>query len=260
MLGAQGLWAGKELYRATPTVTRDLGLYKYGLIRKTSTYLPQWDSNPRLKDHQIIAPDALTTAPRRLQLNLNIRLTILAVRVLFSQSCIPPYVLLRAVYRQKLAKLQGTLRAHVRCFYPADHTQRLAEEIWHAHNFLRAPCDYRFAVCPQGTFTKKERYPCDLLALVASLKWRVREEKWHSNNYGTRTCVSLSTCLSRVKYLSNEYNLSDLCLSSACAAWLARGTPGARTFFTSNGTSTCLLNVSFSIFACSVRVQLRELI
>jgi hypothetical protein len=50
MLGAQGLWAGRDLYRATPTATRDLGLY--GLIRKTGTYIPQWDSNPQRKDHQ----------------------------------------------------------------------------------------------------------------------------------------------------------------------------------------------------------------
>jgi hypothetical protein len=42
-----------------PTATRDLGLY--GLIRKTGTHNPQWDSNPRRKDNQIIAPDALTT-------------------------------------------------------------------------------------------------------------------------------------------------------------------------------------------------------
>jgi hypothetical protein len=27
--------------------------------------MPQWDSNPRRKDHQNIAPDGLTTAPRR---------------------------------------------------------------------------------------------------------------------------------------------------------------------------------------------------
>jgi hypothetical protein len=52
--------AGRDLYRATPTATRDLGLY--GLIWKTGTYVPQWDSNPRRKDHQIIAPDALTTS------------------------------------------------------------------------------------------------------------------------------------------------------------------------------------------------------
>jgi hypothetical protein len=63
MLGAQGLWAGRDLYRATPTATRHLGLY--GLIRKTGNHIPQWDSNPRRKDHQIIAPNALTTAPRR---------------------------------------------------------------------------------------------------------------------------------------------------------------------------------------------------
>jgi hypothetical protein len=63
MLGVQGLWAGRDLYRATPTTTRDLGLY--GLIRKTGTYVPQWNSNPWRKDHQIIAPHALTTAPRR---------------------------------------------------------------------------------------------------------------------------------------------------------------------------------------------------
>jgi hypothetical protein len=59
-LGAQGLWVGRDFYRATPTATRDLGLY--GLIRKTGTHVPQWNSNPRRKDHQIIAPDALTTA------------------------------------------------------------------------------------------------------------------------------------------------------------------------------------------------------
>jgi hypothetical protein len=54
MLGAQGLWAGRDLYRATPTATRNLGLY--GLIRKTGTHVPQWGSNPRLKDHQIFEP------------------------------------------------------------------------------------------------------------------------------------------------------------------------------------------------------------
>jgi hypothetical protein len=30
MLGAQGLWAGRDLYRATPAITRGLGFY--GLI------------------------------------------------------------------------------------------------------------------------------------------------------------------------------------------------------------------------------------
>jgi hypothetical protein len=36
MLGAQGLWAGRDLYRATPAVTRDLGLS--GLIRRTTPF------------------------------------------------------------------------------------------------------------------------------------------------------------------------------------------------------------------------------
>jgi hypothetical protein len=36
MLGAQGLWAGRDLYRATPAVTRDLGLSD--LIRRTAPY------------------------------------------------------------------------------------------------------------------------------------------------------------------------------------------------------------------------------
>jgi predicted RNA-binding Zn-ribbon protein involved in translation (DUF1610 family) len=34
MLGVQGLWAGRDLYRATPAVTRDLGFS--GLIRRTA--------------------------------------------------------------------------------------------------------------------------------------------------------------------------------------------------------------------------------
>jgi hypothetical protein len=170
------------------------------------------------------------------------------------------YVLLRAVYGQKLAKSQGTRKAHVRCFYPADHTQRPAEEFWHGHNFLRAPCDFRFEFSPQGTCTKKERYPCDLLAHVASLKWGVSGEKWHPNSYGTRTCVSLATCVPRVKYVSSEYNLRDSCLLSACAAWLARGTYGARTRSTPHGTSPCILKVICSNFRGSVRVQLGEMI
>jgi hypothetical protein len=156
--------------------------------------------------------------------------------------------------RAKICQIARHMQGARASFYPADHTQRLAEQFWHDHNFLRAPCDYRFAVSTQGTCTKKERYPCDLHALVASLKWRIRGEKWHPNNYVTRTCVSLSTCVPRVKYASSEYNLSDLCLSSACAAWLAstRSTP--------HGTITCLLNVSCSSFGCSVKVQLGELI
>jgi hypothetical protein len=70
MLGAQGLWAGRGLYRATPAVTQDLGLYD--LIWKIGTHFPLWDSKPQLKDHQILEPDALTTAPcGRLMFNLN---------------------------------------------------------------------------------------------------------------------------------------------------------------------------------------------
>jgi hypothetical protein len=36
LLGGQGLWAGRDLYRATPAVTRDLGLS--GLTRRTAPY------------------------------------------------------------------------------------------------------------------------------------------------------------------------------------------------------------------------------
>jgi hypothetical protein len=36
MLGAQGLWSGRDLYRATPAVTRGLGFS--GLIRKTAPF------------------------------------------------------------------------------------------------------------------------------------------------------------------------------------------------------------------------------
>jgi hypothetical protein len=36
MLGAQGLWAGRDLYRATSAVTRDLGFF--GLIRRTASF------------------------------------------------------------------------------------------------------------------------------------------------------------------------------------------------------------------------------
>jgi hypothetical protein len=165
-------------------------------------------------------------------------ITVIECSFILRLSYIPPYVLLRAVHGQKLTKSQGTRTAYVRCFYPADHTQRPAEEFWHDLNFLHAPCDYRFADSLQGTCTKKERYPCNLLALVVSLKWRVRGEKWHPNNYGTHTCVSLSTCVPRVKYVSSEYNLCDACLSSVCAAWLARGTYGTRTHSTPYGTST----------------------
>jgi hypothetical protein len=36
MLGAQGLWAGRDLYRASPAVTRGLGFY--GLIKRTAPF------------------------------------------------------------------------------------------------------------------------------------------------------------------------------------------------------------------------------
>jgi hypothetical protein len=36
MLGVEGLWAGKDLYRATPAVTRGLGFS--GLIRRTAPF------------------------------------------------------------------------------------------------------------------------------------------------------------------------------------------------------------------------------
>ena len=49
-------------------------------------------------------------------------------------------------------------------FYSAGRTQGPAEKNWHAHYFLRASCDFRFAVIPQGTSTKNVRYPCVLLA------------------------------------------------------------------------------------------------
>jgi hypothetical protein len=54
--------SGRDLYRVTPKETRGFGLY--GLIRKTGTHVPQWDSNPRHKDYQISAPNSPTTAPR----------------------------------------------------------------------------------------------------------------------------------------------------------------------------------------------------
>jgi hypothetical protein len=86
-------------------------------------------------------------------------------------------------------------------------------------------------------------------------------EKWHSNNYWTRTCVSPATRVPSVKYIvSSEYNLHDSCLSSAYAAWLAIGTHGTRTRSTPHGTSPCILKVSCSNFKGSVGVQLEEMI
>jgi hypothetical protein len=132
-------------------------------------------------------------------------------------------VLLRAVYGQKLAKSQGTRKVHVRCFYPADHTQKPAEGFWHDHNFLRATCDFRFAFGPQGTCTKKECYPCDLLAHAASLKWGVREENWRPNNYGTRTCISLGTCVPRVKWVQLTWLVLVKCVCRLACKRDSRG-------------------------------------
>jgi hypothetical protein len=41
----------RVLFRATPTATWDLSLHVYGLIQKTGTHVPQWDSN---RDARII--------------------------------------------------------------------------------------------------------------------------------------------------------------------------------------------------------------
>jgi hypothetical protein len=61
---------------------------------------------------------------------------------------------------------------------------------------------------------------------------------------------------SPIKYVSSQYNLYDTCLSSACAAWLARGTHGARTRSIPHGTSTYILKVSRSNFGGSVTGEL----
>ena len=66
-----GVWAGRDLYRATPTATWDFGCYS--LIRKTGTHVTRWDSNPPRMDHVIFASDALATAPRGWLLVQNIQ-------------------------------------------------------------------------------------------------------------------------------------------------------------------------------------------
>jgi hypothetical protein len=48
MLGAQGLWAGRDLYRATPAVTRDLGFS--GLIRRTAHLVAFYDTGGDVED------------------------------------------------------------------------------------------------------------------------------------------------------------------------------------------------------------------
>jgi hypothetical protein len=55
MLSAQGLWAGKDLYRATPAVTQDLSFY--GLIRSPlTTHYGMWRiySNPDPRESSLI--------------------------------------------------------------------------------------------------------------------------------------------------------------------------------------------------------------
>jgi hypothetical protein len=48
MLGAQGLWAGRDLYRATPAVTRDLSFS--GLIRRTAPFSRLLPGSSRIVD------------------------------------------------------------------------------------------------------------------------------------------------------------------------------------------------------------------
>jgi hypothetical protein len=52
--GIKWILAVKVLFRATPTATRDLGLYC--VIRRTGIPVRQWDSNRGRKDQQIFEP------------------------------------------------------------------------------------------------------------------------------------------------------------------------------------------------------------
>ena len=63
MLGAQGLWAGRDLYRATPILRHGTSVYTVSSERPAPTS-HSGVLTPQLKDHQIFEPDALTTAPR----------------------------------------------------------------------------------------------------------------------------------------------------------------------------------------------------
>jgi hypothetical protein len=71
MLGAQGLWAGRDLYCATPTATRDLGLY--GLIRKTSIHVPQWDSNPPTEGSSYLCSNHCATRAANSERNVTVK-------------------------------------------------------------------------------------------------------------------------------------------------------------------------------------------
>jgi hypothetical protein len=68
MLGAQGLWSGRGLYRATPAVTRDLRLY--GLIRRTSTHIPQWEADNEMKLGMFVYNDELQISVSSLLINI----------------------------------------------------------------------------------------------------------------------------------------------------------------------------------------------
>jgi hypothetical protein len=48
VLGAQGLWAGRNYYRATPAVTRDLGFSD--LIRRTGPFSTSYDKRGGVED------------------------------------------------------------------------------------------------------------------------------------------------------------------------------------------------------------------
>jgi hypothetical protein len=64
MLGAQGIWAGRDLYRATLTVTRGLGFS--GLIRRTTLYLvASYDTQGCVED--LATSQSLTQSCRSFQ-------------------------------------------------------------------------------------------------------------------------------------------------------------------------------------------------
>jgi hypothetical protein len=119
----------------------------------------------------------------------------------------------------------------------ADHTRRPAEDFWHVHNFLRAPCNFRFAVSPLvGTCTEKERY-----------RWRSSCACRKFKMIGERRKVASKQL--RDTYLCLTFHLCSLVLvKCVCHVACKRD---SRT-----GThSICRLKVSCSNFGCSVRVQ-----
>jgi hypothetical protein len=151
-------------------------------------------------------------------------------------------------YVLSMGKNWPNRKAHVRCFYPADHTQKPAEEfgvpiifcVHHAILDLQSAC--------KGLVRRKS-VTLAISAHAASLKWGVRGK----SGIQTITVHVLVSHFPLVFPVSSTYNERDSCLSSACAAWLAR----ARTHSTPHGTR--LLKVSCN-FGCSVRVQLGKLI